>query len=67
MTGMNGYKAFYKGRTTDVWARSSYGARLEAEGFFKAKRAHDVTVVLCQVWDEATGTHRQASVDTASL
>lgn len=45
---MNGYKAFYKGRQTDVTADTSYEAQKKAAAFFKAKKSHEVTVVLCE-------------------
>ena len=30
MTNLNGYKAFYKGKTLDIYASSSYEAQLKA-------------------------------------
>lgn len=45
---MNGYKAFYKGRETEVMADTSYEAQQKAAAFFKAKKSHEVTVVLCE-------------------
>jgi hypothetical protein len=46
---MNGYKAFYKGKTIEVMANSSYQAQLKAAQMFKVKKAYEVTVVLCKV------------------
>jgi len=46
---MNGYKAFYKGRSIEIFADSSYQAQLKAAAIFKAKKAYDVTVMLCEV------------------
>ena len=46
---MNGYQAFYKGRTIEVKADSSYQAQLKAALIFKAKKSYEVTVVLCEV------------------
>jgi hypothetical protein len=46
---MNGYKAFYKGKTIEVLADSSYQAQLKAAQVFKAKKAYEVTVMLCEV------------------
>lgn len=45
---MNGYKAFYKGRQTEVMADTSYEAQRKAAAFFKAKKPYEVTVVLCE-------------------
>lgn len=45
---MNGYKAFYKGKSIDVHAASSFEAREAAAKLFKAKKSYDVTVVLCE-------------------
>lgn len=45
---MNGYKAFYKGRQTEVNADTSYEAQQKAAAFFKAKKSYEVTVVLCE-------------------
>lgn len=50
------YKAFYRGRTTEVQADSSYSAQEKAAKFFKAKKSHEVTIVLADV-----------PVDTSSL
>lgn len=45
---MNGYKAFYKGRQTEVMADTSYQAQQKAAAVFKAKKSYEVTVVLCE-------------------
>lgn len=45
---MNGYKAFYKGKSIEVYAESSHKAQLKAAELFKAKKSYDVTVVLCE-------------------
>lgn len=45
---MNGYKAFYKGRQTEVMADTSDQAQQKAAAFFKAKKSYEVTVVLCE-------------------
>ena len=45
---MNGYKAFYKDKTCEVYASSSYEAQQKAAAVFRAKKAYDVTVVLCE-------------------
>lgn len=45
---MNGYKAFYKGKTAEVFADTSYQAQQIAAQQFKAKRSYEVTVMLCE-------------------
>lgn len=45
---MNGYKCFYKGKTLEVYANTSYEAQKKAAELFKAKKSYDVTVVLCE-------------------
>ncbi|WP_018234389.1 hypothetical protein [Thioalkalivibrio thiocyanodenitrificans] len=45
---MNGYKAFYRGRETEVEAGSSREAQQKAAAFFKAKKEYEVTVVICE-------------------
>jgi len=54
---MNGYKAFYKGRTLDVYADTALAARDKAAQQFKARKAYDVTVVLCERADGSTVSH----------
>jgi len=51
---MRPYKAFYKGKTTEVQAESSYDAQQAAAKFFKAKKAYEVTVMLLDV-EHSTG------------
>ena len=45
---LNGYKAFYRGRIMEVYAATSYAAQKLAAEKFKAKRACEVTVILCE-------------------
>ena len=45
---MNGYKAFYKGKTLEVYSDTSYQAQLKASQLFRAKKSYDVIVVLCE-------------------
>lgn len=49
--GKNGYKAFYKDKTIDVYADSSYMAQVQAAELLKVKpnNRYQVTVVLCTV------------------
>lgn len=42
------YLAFYKERTLEVWASSSYAAQQEAAKLFNVKRTWDVAVVLAE-------------------
>lgn len=44
----NGYKCFYKGKTCDVYATTSYEAQQKASVIFKAKKSYEVTVMLCE-------------------
>ena len=46
---MNGYKAFYKGRSIEVMADTSYQAQKLAAKQFKAKKSYQVSVVLCEI------------------
>jgi len=46
---MNGYKAFYRGKTLDIYADTLYNAQVKAAKEFKAKKTYEVTVVLCEV------------------
>jgi len=43
---MNTYKCFYRGKSIDIEAVTSYSAQQQAAAEFKAKRPSDVTVVL---------------------
>jgi len=45
---MNGYIAFYRNKRIEVYAETSYAAQLEAAKRFKAKKTHEVTVVLAE-------------------
>jgi hypothetical protein len=46
---MNGYKAFYRGKTIDVYANTTLEAQTKAAALFKAKKAWEVSVVLCEL------------------
>lgn len=46
--GKNGYMAFYRGKSIEVYADSSYHAQEEAARIFKAKKSYEVTVMLCE-------------------
>lgn len=58
---MNGYKAFWRGKTCEVYALTSYEAQLAAAKIFKAKKSHEVSVVLCERADGSTVTHSTAA------
>lgn len=47
---MNGYKAFYNGKSIDVYAETSYSAQTKAVELFKPPKSkrHMVHVVLCE-------------------
>lgn len=44
----NGYKAFYKGRSIEVWAETSLKAQQLAAEQMNVKKSYEVTVVLCE-------------------
>ena len=46
---MRPYKAFYRKLTTTVEAASSYEAQQLAAAYFKARKSHEVTVLLADV------------------
>lgn len=46
---MRYYCAFYKGRTYNLTANSSYEAQCLAAKYFKAKKSYEVAVVLSDV------------------
>lgn len=58
---MNGYKAFWRGKTTEVYAATSYEAQQEAARKFKARKAYEVAVVLCEKDGEQV-THRTSAI-----
>jgi hypothetical protein len=45
---MNGYKCFYKSKSIDVYAQTSYEAQTNAAALLKAKHQRDVDVHLCE-------------------
>lgn len=47
---MNGYKAFYNGKTADIYARTMFEARDKASLLFKVRpsKLHMISVVLCE-------------------
>jgi hypothetical protein len=49
---LNGYVAFYKGKKTEVWAKTSFEAQKKAAEFFKAKKSYEVTVMLAEKSDK---------------
>ncbi len=57
MNDLYGYKAFYRGKTTEVYAKTSYEAQQKAAAFFKAKKSYEVTVILCERPDGSTVVH----------
>lgn len=58
---MNGYKAFYRGKTCEVHAATALEARTLAVAKFKARKDYDVTVVLCEKSGEQV-THSTSSI-----
>jgi len=47
-TGLCGYIATYKGKKAEVWSDTAMKARDLAATFFKARKAYDVSVYLCE-------------------
>ena len=45
---MNGYVCFYKGKRHEVEALTSYAAQQAAATHFRARKSHEVTVVLAE-------------------
>lgn len=58
---MNGYKAFYRGKSIEVFAESSYRAQTKAAASFKAKNSWEASVVLCELDGEQV-THRPEAI-----
>jgi len=59
-SSMNGYKCFYRGKTLEVRAATSLEAQGKAAAAFKARKAYEVTVVLCERGDGTTVSHSGA-------
>ena len=53
---MNGYKCFYKNKSTEVYANTTFEAQQKAATYFKAKKSWEVTVILAEK-DGKTITH----------
>lgn len=45
---MNGYKAFWKGKSIEVRAATMLEAQRKAAAIFKARKSYEVAVVLCE-------------------
>lgn len=45
---MNGYKAFWRRKSVEVHADTSYDAQQKAAKLLGAKKTYEVTVVLCE-------------------
>ena len=56
---MNGYKAFWRGKTLEVRADTSRAAQVAAAKLFKAKKDWEVSVVLCELGEKQV-THSPA-------
>ena len=54
-----GYVAFFNGRSTTVWADTSYEAQQLAAAYFRVKKAHAVSVILAE-------TNNQVVIHTAT-
>lgn len=58
---MNGYIAFYRGKALEVYASTSHEAQTIAAQKFKARKAYEVDVYLCEK-EGAQVTHSTASI-----
>jgi len=58
---MNGYKAFYRGKTTEIYAETSYSAQQKAAAHFKAKKTYDVSVMLCEKETDGSAPGQQVT------
>lgn len=58
---MNGYKAFYNGKSVDVYANTPLEAQNKAATLLKARKSYKVTVVLCEKNGEQV-THSTAGI-----
>lgn len=45
---MNGYKAFYRNKTCEVYANSAYEAQKKAAAILKPRKTYEVSVMLCE-------------------
>lgn len=54
---MHGYKAFWRGKTTEVRANTSFEAQRLAAAHWKVRKSYEVTVVLCEKADGSQVTH----------
>ena len=54
---MNGYIALYRGKRHEVYADTLLAARDEAAAHFKARKAYEVSVTLCEI-DGVDVVHR---------
>ena len=57
---MNGYKAFYRGKSIEVYADTSFEAQEKAAAAFKARKSWEVTVVLCETHSAGQVVHDPA-------
>lgn len=54
-----GYKAFWRGKTTEVYASSSYRAQCLAAEHWRVRpnKRHEITVVICERADGSQVVH----------
>jgi hypothetical protein len=63
---MNGYKCFYKGKSIDICAETTFEAQTDAAALLKAKHQRDVDVYLCETNVGESGTGEQV-IHTATF
>ena len=61
---LTGYKCFYKGKSVDIYAESSYKAQQAAVIYFKipARKGYLIAVVACERPDGSTIKHCPSEV-----
>ncbi len=60
-TTPNGYVCFYKQKRTEIYAYTIFEAQEKAAAFFKAKKRHEVSVMLAEKAGEQV-IHSTASI-----
>ena len=64
---MNGYKAFYRGKSIEVYAGTSFEAQSKAALQLGAKKSYEVTVMLCEKNTDGTAPGTQVIHSPAML
>jgi hypothetical protein len=59
---MNKYICFWRGKQTEVTAKTSFDAQNEAALRMKVKRPHEITTMLVELEDGTEVTHSTATI-----